>query len=190
VERLAEPDGCGLDPSHGEHVRNGVINGIAMIEAGMGLPSTMKWVQVLEQNAQRRVTGMQLRSLYHLWQGNAVEANRLKREVELLLIQENLQSLKIDTGFEVVQGDVRKVLQRWQDQSVQFDYIFLDPPYRMEEIYGRTLEGLGGSHLPKTGGLVIAEHQKKFDPGEAFASLRRFRKLEQGDAALSFYRKI
>jgi hypothetical protein len=36
--------------------------------------------------------------------------------------------------------------------------------------------------------IVIAEHQKKFDPRESFEALVRYRKLEQGDAALSFYR--
>jgi len=36
--------------------------------------------------------------------------------------------------------------------------------------------------------LVIAEHEKKFDPGEKFGKLQRFRKLLQGDAGLSFYR--
>jgi len=33
-----------------------------------------------------------------------------------------------------------------------------------------------------------AEHEKKFDLGEAFGDLRRYRKLTQGDAGLSFYR--
>jgi 16S rRNA G966 N2-methylase RsmD len=36
--------------------------------------------------------------------------------------------------------------------------------------------------------LVIVEHDKKFDPGTVFGALRRIRKLEQGDAGLSFYR--
>jgi 16S rRNA (guanine966-N2)-methyltransferase len=35
---------------------------------------------------------------------------------------------------------------------------------------------------------VIAEHEKKFDPGERFGALQRYRLLQQGDAALSFYR--
>jgi hypothetical protein len=38
--------------------------------------------------------------------------------------------------------------------------------------------------------LVIAEHEKRFDPGEAFRELRCYRKLVQGDAALSFYRRV
>jgi 16S rRNA G966 N2-methylase RsmD len=60
----------------------------------------------------------------------------------------------------------------------------------MKEVYGQTLESLAEAQLAKTGVLVVAEHQKKFDPGDAFSSLHRYRKLEQGDAALSFYKKI
>ncbi len=105
------------------------------------------------------------------------------------LIQENLQSLKIDKGFEVFQGNVGKVLRRWQDQSATFDYIFLDPPYRMESEYRDTLEFLGQSTLLKPTTTVIAEHAKQFDPIEQAGDLKRYRKLKQGDAAVSFYRK-
>jgi 16S rRNA (guanine966-N2)-methyltransferase len=105
------------------------------------------------------------------------------------LIKENLRSLKIDAGFEVVQGDVGQVLRRWQEQSAMFDYIFLDPPYRMESQYRDTLEFLGQSRLLKSTTTVIAEHAKQFDPMEEAGELRRFRKLKRGDAALSFYRK-
>jgi hypothetical protein len=37
--------------------------------------------------------------------------------------------------------------------------------------------------------VVIAEHGKKFDPAENFEGMKRFRKLIQGDAGLSFYRR-
>jgi hypothetical protein len=36
---------------------------------------------------------------------------------------------------------------------------------------------------------VIAAPPKRFDPGGVFGNLRRTRKLVQGDAALSFYRR-
>ena len=85
--------------------------------------------------------------------------------------------------------DVKRAVRGLAEEGVTADFIFLDPPYRMEEVYGQTLESLGKSQLPKAGSLVIAEHRKKFDPGETFTSLRRYRKLEQGDAALSFYRR-
>jgi hypothetical protein len=54
--------------------------------------------------------------------------------------------------------------------------------------YEATLKALARSAILKPEGVVIAEHEKRFDPGEEFGALRRYRKLEQGDAALSFYR--
>jgi 16S rRNA (guanine966-N2)-methyltransferase len=106
------------------------------------------------------------------------------------LIRKNLQSLGVEKGFRVIQQDVSRAVRGLAEEEVTADFIFLDPPYQMEEAYGRTLESFGEIQLPKPGSLVLAEHQKKFDPGDVFASLRRFRKLEQGDAALSFYRKM
>ena len=106
------------------------------------------------------------------------------------LIRQNLQSLGVEKGFRVIQQDVNRAVRGLAEEEVAADFVFLDPPYRMEEIYGRTLKGLGESQLPKPGSLVMAEHQKTFDPGETFASLHRYRKLVQGDAALSFYQKI
>ena len=106
------------------------------------------------------------------------------------LIRQNLQSLGVEKGFRVIQQDVNRAVRGLAEEEVAADFVFLDPPYQMEEIYGRTLEGLGESQLPKPGSLVMAEHQKKFDPGETFASLHRYRKLVQGDAALSFYKKV
>jgi 16S rRNA (guanine966-N2)-methyltransferase len=105
------------------------------------------------------------------------------------LIGENLKSLDVTYGFEMIQGEVRKNLERWQSQRIAFDYIFLDPPYRLENEYQKTLEFLAGSNVLTSASIVIAEHTKKFDPGEFKGELKRYRKLLQGDAALSFYRK-
>jgi 16S rRNA (guanine966-N2)-methyltransferase len=104
------------------------------------------------------------------------------------LVWQNLQSLEVAAGFQVVKQEVKRALRWLEAEGTVTDYVFLDPPYRMEEAYRKTLASLARSSLLKAGTVVIAEHQKKFDPGEAFASLRRYRTLEQGDAALSFYR--
>jgi 16S rRNA (guanine966-N2)-methyltransferase len=105
------------------------------------------------------------------------------------LIRQNLHSLGVKTGFEVLKLDVSRALRKLETGSVTADFIFLDPPYRMEETYRTVLGQLSQSRILRPTSLVIAEHQKKFDPGEAFSTLYRYRALEQGDAALSFYRK-
>jgi len=81
--------------------------------------------------------------------------------------------------------------------------VFLDPPYRLKEEYASTLELLADSEMVKPGTVIIAEHEKKFrlpDVGETLRSaqggaqalqrLEKYRVLEQGDAALSFYRRL
>jgi 16S rRNA (guanine(966)-N(2))-methyltransferase RsmD len=106
------------------------------------------------------------------------------------LIQSNLASLGLVDGFEVLREDVTRALRELQDQDKDFTahFIFLDPPYRMEKIYAQALQQLAQSRLLQPETVVIAEHEKRFDPGDTFAPLQRYRKLQQGDAALSFYR--
>jgi 16S rRNA (guanine(966)-N(2))-methyltransferase RsmD len=104
------------------------------------------------------------------------------------VIHENLQSLKIASGVEVIHGDTGPALDRLRAVGNSPDFVFLDPPYRLEQAYRDTLNQLSGVHGLKTTAIVVAEHLKKFDPGERFGSLARFRTLHQGDAGLSFYR--
>jgi 16S rRNA (guanine966-N2)-methyltransferase len=103
------------------------------------------------------------------------------------LIRQNLTSLEIRTGFQLLKHDSIRALRALESSGKIADFVFLDPPYDAERAYRQTLETLSESQLLKPESIVIAEHQKKFDPGESFESLVRYRKLEQGDAALSFY---
>jgi 16S rRNA G966 N2-methylase RsmD len=73
-------------------------------------------------------------------------------------------------------------------QAITLDYCFIDPPYRDEGAYDETLGFLSQSSGLKPASIVIAEHDKRFDPGDRFGALERYRTLKQGDAALSFYR--
>ena len=104
------------------------------------------------------------------------------------LVQKNLKSLGITGNFEVLKQDVVRAVGTLK--KVNADFIFLDPPYRMREAYKQTLEAVAGSSLLRTEGIVIAEHDKRFDPGEQFGQMQRLRKLEQGDSALSFYKNL
>jgi 16S rRNA (guanine966-N2)-methyltransferase len=104
------------------------------------------------------------------------------------LLRDNLAALCITSGFEIYEREVAQALPLLEEAGVVCDYCFLDPPYRMRGSYERTLSLLAKSGLLQPSSIVIAEHEKRFDPGERFGSLLRYRRLEQGDAALSFYR--
>jgi 16S rRNA (guanine966-N2)-methyltransferase len=55
--------------------------------------------------------------------------------------------------------------------------------------YEQVMGFLSQSQLLSPQSVVIAEHDKRFDPGNEFGALRRYRTLRQGDAVLSFYRR-
>ena len=102
------------------------------------------------------------------------------------LISRNLESLDIKQGSRIIQQGTREAIALLDAQGVRANMIFLDPPYQLETTYLSTLQALAESRLAAHA-QVIAEHAKRFDPGRKFKALERTRKLEQGDAALSFY---
>jgi len=113
-----------------------------------------------------------------------VEASREAAEV----IRQNLRSLRIEAGFEVLESEAEVVLRLLDSRAATCDVCFLDPPYRMERAYARVVGFLAHSRLLKPSSIVVAEHEKHFDPGDRFGMLERYRELRQGDAVLSFYK--
>src|SRR4051812_45154446 len=105
------------------------------------------------------------------------------------VIRKNLKALNIEAGWEIVERDADAGLRRLDSQAIACDVCFLDPPYAEEEEYEDALGFLSQSQMIGAQSLVIAEHSKRFDPGDQLGALVRFRKLKQGDAVLSFYRK-
>jgi 16S rRNA (guanine966-N2)-methyltransferase len=105
------------------------------------------------------------------------------------VIRKNLATLNIESGWEIVEREADAALRRLDSQAIACDVCFLDPPYAEEEEYEDTLGFLSQSQMIGSQSLVIVEHSKRYDPGDQAGALVRFRKLKQGDAVLSFYRK-
>ncbi len=110
----------------------------------------------------------------------------------LAAIRANVAALKVEVGsFALESRGVARVLGVDGGYGAPWDFVFLDPPYEARQEYASTLAALGNgaAGLLAPGAIVVAEHARK-TPLEAEAgALRRTRVLEQGDAALSFYRR-
>jgi 16S rRNA (guanine966-N2)-methyltransferase len=104
------------------------------------------------------------------------------------LIRQNLESLGIRAGAELIEADAVRALEVIAKRRLLADFIFLDPPYEEAEEHLRVLEFLDESHLLAPYGLVIVEHRRQMELPDRFDRLELARLLEQGDAALSFYR--
>jgi 16S rRNA (guanine966-N2)-methyltransferase len=103
------------------------------------------------------------------------------------IIRENLAALPITEGYEILEKPAQAALHELSLRQVRCRFCFLDPPYKMEGAYETVLHLLAASELLSENGVVIAEHDKRFDPGEGIGRLRRYRRLQQGESSLSFY---
>ena len=114
--------------------------------------------------------------------GNAIAALRA-----------NLTALGIHDNFQLEQRSVPVALRTLARREQHFTLIYLDPPWEDAAAYTQSLNLLAKSAaaLLAPEAIVIAEHARRTTVAlaDTYGVLRRYRKLEQGDAALSFYRQ-
>jgi 16S rRNA (guanine966-N2)-methyltransferase len=104
------------------------------------------------------------------------------------LLRQNLDSLAIHSGIELMSVDALQGLERLAARHLVADFIFLDPPYDRIEEYERTLDFIDGSRLLVPVSRIVVEHSVKTELPDRLVKIERARVIEQGDAALSFYR--
>lgn len=113
-----------------------------------------------------------------------VESSRKAAQV----IRANLESLGIVEGAEVFEQSAADGLRHLAESEHRPNVIFLDPPYRMQGAYAQVFRIIAQTKILSHSGIVVAEHEKRFDPGNGEKNLARYRRLNQGDSSLSFYR--
>jgi 16S rRNA (guanine(966)-N(2))-methyltransferase RsmD len=125
----------------------------------------------------------------------------------LATLRANLAALKICSGFQIEERSVPVVLRDLAVRNVAlsnmavnnvvrrdppFALVYLDPPWEDAAAYAQSLNLLAASAaaLLAPEAVVIAEHARRGSAtlADTYGSLHRYRLLEQGDAALSFYR--
>jgi 16S rRNA (guanine966-N2)-methyltransferase len=127
-------------------------------------------------------------------------------------LRANLAALKIGSGFQIEERSVSLALRNLAVRNValsnmavsnvarrdpHFTLVYLDPPWEEAAAYTQSLNLLAGSAaaLLAPEAIVVAEHARRGSAtlADTYGSpdryrLLRYRLLEQGDAALSFYR--
>jgi len=101
----------------------------------------------------------------------------------LLVIKQNIEQLGFGERAQVVPSKVEAFLKK---TSEQFDIIFLDPPYIVEQ--GPLLQSIAASRLLKQDSIVISEHFKKQPSPERAGGLELYREAQYGDTVLAFYK--
>ena len=102
-------------------------------------------------------------------------------------IHENLSVTKEEDKFTVLKGDAYKMLNKLAKQEQGFDYVFLDPPYKKQQIL-ELMEKLKKLGLLNTDALIICETDQVADLPEELADFELIKKADYGITELTFYR--
>ena len=81
---------------------------------------------------------------------------------------------------------ISRSMEYFRRRNMQFDVIFLDPPYHLG-LVGKSLQKISASGILSTGGLVVAEHDAKEAAPEQADLLVMNRQKRYGTTLLTFY---
>jgi 16S rRNA (guanine966-N2)-methyltransferase len=164
--RLAAPKGLGTRPTS-EKVRGAVFNllgqffegGVVLdLYAGTGALA----LEALSRGCERAV---------------CVEEDRAAAEV----VRRNAEGCGFAGRVEVVRARVEQAVARLPAGG--FDLVFIDPPYAA----GPEAALVASERITRAGGRVVAEHDARRPPADAYGALQLSDRREYGDTGVSIY---
>jgi 16S rRNA (guanine966-N2)-methyltransferase len=101
------------------------------------------------------------------------------------VLKENMLTTKL-AGGRIYTTMVANALKIIAKKKEKFDIIFLDPPYYSSEA-SAALKMLSGFDILAQNGLIILEHDPKYEP--EIENIELIKKKKYGQTALSFFKK-
>ncbi|MGD8190152.1 16S rRNA (guanine(966)-N(2))-methyltransferase RsmD [Brevibacillus ginsengisoli] len=102
------------------------------------------------------------------------------------VIKQNLASLNLSDQAEVYRNDSDRALKVLAKRDIQFDLVFLDPPYAKQKLEAemRLLQDL---NLLAPGARIVTEHDTEFTLKETIGDCVQERSVTYGDTTISIF---
>ena len=110
-----------------------------------------------------------------------VDKNKIAKNV----IQENINSLKIENGY-VLNMDYKDALEHFKNNKIKFDLIFLDPPYKLNVI-DNIINYILDNNLLNEKGLIICEFDS--DIKKEYDELKVIKEKKYGSKYVVIFKK-
>lgn len=86
-----------------------------------------------------------------------------KNKAAFNILKENIKKTGLSENANLFFGDYKLGLSAAKAKLIQFDLVFLDPPYHLENLYSEAIAFLAENDLLAEDALIIAETKKGFD---------------------------
>ncbi len=102
------------------------------------------------------------------------------------VITENVKSCGLEMKAEIYRNDAVRALKAIQKRDLKFNYIFLDPPYKKQQLV-KLLEMIDKEELVPHEGMVVCEHASDITLPEKVGSLVQTRNEKYGIIGITLY---
>lgn len=103
-------------------------------------------------------------------------------------IKENLEHTKLTDGAKVIKSDVFLALRKFSKENINFNYIYLDPPFNQEGLVHKLLGHIYNDNILNHEGIIIVEHEKDLVLEDNIYDFKKMDYRKYGSKSLTFYK--
>lgn len=105
------------------------------------------------------------------------------------VIKENIAACDVTDKTEVYRNDADRALKAILKREICFDYIFLDPPYKKQQLL-KLLETMNHEKLLKPNGIIVCEHASDVELPSDVGDFKTIKKEQYGIIGITIYQNI
>ncbi|MDV7720096.1 16S rRNA (guanine(966)-N(2))-methyltransferase RsmD [Pediococcus ethanolidurans] len=109
-----------------------------------------------------------------------------KQRQAIQTIEQNVAVTKVPAQFEVIRQDANRALTIFADQAMQFDLVFLDPPYKLQKI-AKEMTKMVSLNLLKNGAIIVCETDQFAKLPEVLPGFTLWKRQDYGITEVSIY---
>jgi len=106
----------------------------------------------------------------------------------IAVVKSNLDATRFAGKAEVYRNEAVQAVKLLRKRGMKFDYIFLDPPYRMK-LLDDLLLSMHEMGLINPGATIVMEHDADHDYPDTIGTMNRKRHTQYGEIAVSIYKE-
>lgn len=102
------------------------------------------------------------------------------------IIKENIAACQFDEQSEVYRNDAERALKAILKREIVFDYIFLDPPYKKQQLV-KLMETMNNESFISPNGVIVCEHASEIELPDAIGLFKIIKKEKYGIIGITIY---
>lgn len=101
-------------------------------------------------------------------------------------IRENIHCCGLDDKVEIYRNDALRAMKAIMKRKITFNYIFLDPPYKQQQLI-KLLELIHEHQLLSSPGVIVCEHSSDIELPQNVGNLVKIKSEKYGIIAITLY---